>query len=497
MRTIRLSAASLVAVCAWSAQFQNGQAARAVIGQPSFSAAAPGISVSSLLASNGRLYATDSAQHTVFFDLSAILTPQEPAKQGSECPVCGFTSMPAAGQASVTPANIAAFGKILVLADTQNHRVLIWRHTDSAAPGGVPDVVMGGSPEDSGTVSATTIEEPVSVAFDGHRLFVGDAALHRILVWNSLPVSRDQPADAVLGQRDFASSASPGLPDAESIGDPVAMASDGANLFVADSAYRRILVFTVGDTPLEDSAITNAASFRAGPVAPGTLIDIDSSHLADVSVAARDDGVHSLPTKLGGVEAVFDGVALPLLSVSPDEVRAQLPYALSGTTAGSLYIRTEHADGTLAVTNAAGVKIAAAGPGLFAFGGGEEPRNGLVVHAGAATGQAGAPVTTENPAVRGQTVVLWATGLGAISSTREAKMGVPFAGPEAQTSVPVRAIVAGRNAHVISAVLPTGSIGVYEIRVLLPENLPADAKTPLLIVQNGYLSNTVTFPMTP
>lgn len=496
MRTIWLIAASLVAVCAWCAQFQNGEAARAVIGQPSFSAVGAGVSVSNLLMANHRLYATDSAGRILSFDLGGILAPQaEPAKQGSACPVCGFTPSVAA-HAPLVLANMAVYGKILILADTRNHRVLIWRNTGATAPDGAPDVVLGGPAGDSGAVSATTLEEPVSVAFDGHRLFIGDAALHRVLIWNSLPLSGDRPADAVLGQPDFATATAPDAPDAESIADPVALASDGTNLFVADATSRRILMFSVGDASLKEDAIANAASFRPGPLAPGTLIDIAGSHLADTSIAAPDDGVHSLPTELGGVQAVFDGIALPLLSVSPDEVRAQLPYRLGKAAAGSIYVRTEHPDGTVTVTNAAGVKLAAASPGLFAFGGGQEPRSGLVVHAGA-TGAAGAPVTTENAAAPGQVVVLWAAGLGATASRGAVKVGVPFAGPAAQSAVPVRAIVAGRPARVLSAALPPGSIGVYEIRVLLPPGLPADTKTPLLVAQNGYLSNTVTFPVAP
>lgn len=495
MRTIRLLAASLVAVCAWCAQFQTGQAARAVLGQPSFSAGSAGVSVSNLLLTGGLLYATDSAGRVVVFKLGGIPAPETaPLQQSAACPVCGL--MPSvAAHTPLAPANVAMYGKIVILADTRNHRVLIWRNTD-AGPRGAPDVILGGPGSDSGVVSATSLEEPVSVAFDGHRLFVGDAALHRVLVWNSLPLSGDRPADVVLGQPDFSTAVPPNAPDAASIGDPVALASDGTNLFVADATSRRILMFSAGDAPLGEEAIANAASFRPGPLAPGTLIDIAGSHLADTSIAAPDDGVHALPTRLGGVEAVFDGCALPLLSVSPGEVRAQLPYRLGKAVAGSIYIRTEHADGTVTVTSAAGVKLTAASPGLFAFGGGQEPRSGLVVHA-AASGAAGAPVTPQNPAAPGQVVVLWAAGLGATASRDAAKMGVPFAGPAAQSAVPVHAIVAGRPARVLSAALPSGSIGVYEIRVLLPPGLPADVKTPLLVTQNGYLSNTVTFPVAP
>jgi uncharacterized protein (TIGR03437 family) len=499
MRIARLLAAALsISVCAWSARFYSGQAARAVLGQPSFSAAGAGVSVSSLAIAHGRLYAT-GAQQTIAFDLTAILSPpDDPAGQRTGCTACGFKPVVTAAHPPAILANLAMFGKTLVVADSTHHRVLIWRDTDSVDPAGDPDVILGGSAADAGSVSAATIEDPVSAAFDGHRLFVGDAALHRVLVWNSLPESGDQPPDAVLGQPDFASARAPEAPDAETIGDPVALASDGTDLFVADATYDRILMFSVADTALKDSAIANAASFQPGPLAPGTLIDITGSKLAETSISAPDDGIHSLPLKLGGVEAIFDGVPLPLLSVSPGEVRAQLPYALGGAAAGSIYIRTEHENGTATLSSAANVKLAAASPGLFAFGGGQEPRSGLVVHAGL-QGQPGAPVTGGNPAAPGQVVVLWAAGLGALHTGKrnDVRMGVPFTGPKAQTVVPVQAIVAGRHARVLSSVLPAGSIGVYEIRVLLPPGLPANPRTPLLLMQNGTISNTVTFLVMP
>ena len=44
-----------------------------------------------------------------------------------------------------------------------------------------------------------------TIAFDGKRLFVGDGALHRVLIWNSLPASDNEPANAVLGQPSFTS----------------------------------------------------------------------------------------------------------------------------------------------------------------------------------------------------------------------------------------------------------------------------------------------------
>ncbi len=72
-------------------------------------------------------------------------------------------------------------------------------------------------------------------------------------------------------------------------------------------------------------------------------------------------------------------------------------------------------------------------------------------------------------------------------------MGVPFNAPDAPVASPLTAFVNGRSAQIISATLPQGSIGVYEIRVVVPADLAAAAKAQLVIVANGYASNTVMF----
>jgi uncharacterized protein (TIGR03437 family) len=57
------------------------------------------------------------------------------------------------------------------------------------------------------------------------------------------------------------------------------------------------------------------------------------------------------------------------------------------------------------------------------------------------------------------------------------------------------ALIEGRSADVVSAVLPRGSIGIYEVRVVLPADLPSKVKAQLLIAQNGYVSIRITVPV--
>ncbi len=498
---IRLAALLLLCISVRAAEFHNGQAARAVIGQPSFSASESGVVASNLLLSNGRLYVTDTEHRLHVFDLARIPSVKDHAVRtsASGCLVCGFLSTiaPTASVLQESPA-VSIYGNTVALADTPNHRVLIWRDATVSAANRTPDIVLGESNSEEPSVSGSTLIEPTSVAFDGKHLFVADAALRRVLIWNGLPAINNQPADAVLGQQNLTSIETSDIPRADTMHHPTALASDGTDLFVADSSNRRILVFTAADSPLTTNAIANSASLAAGPLAPGTLITITANRLADDNASAPDDSTQPLPTKLGNAEVIFNGVALPLLSASPGQIRAQLPYSVGNASAASLYVRVAHNDGTVTVTSAAGIQIVAANPGLFAFGG-TEPRSGLVLHASSGSaGESGVPVTSDNPAKPGETLVLWAAGLGAVKEAGVSApplVGVPHSGSNAHVVIPVTALVNGRSAQVAFAGLPQGSIGIYEVHVVLPSDLPDGPKSLLLIAQNGFVSNRITVPV--
>jgi len=488
-----LALLSSAALPASAAQFQNGQAARAVIGQPSFSARDTGVTPMALSLSNGRLYVADASNHLLAFDLSQLPGARDDfaKRQSSGCAVCLVTPAATLNQ-SVIPgiAAVSVFGKSIAIADTVKKRVLVWRDASSEAALKGPDVILGGAGSDA-PISASTLVEPISVALDGSRLFVGDGTLHRVLVWNGLPQSNNQPADAVLGQQNFNSSALADSPTADSIARPVALESDGTNLFVADSANRRVLIFTAADVPLPSGSLVNSASLSGDALAPATLITISAAGLTQSTATAPDDTTQPLPKTLGGVEAVLDGEALPLLSVSPSEIRAQLPFDIANRSSASFYLRSESGDGSVLISNAISVNLLPVAPGLFAFSG-QEPRPGMSVHA------QGAPVTGNSPAHPGETITLWAAGLGSVVTSDSAatlEAGVPNPQPDAPVRIPVSATINGMPAQVVSAALPQGSIGIYELHIVLPANLPDHSAALLAISQDGRQSNSVTIPV--
>ena len=112
---------------------------------------------------------------------------------------------------------------------------------------------------------------------------------------------------------------------------------------------------------------------------------------------------------------------------------------------------------------------------------------------------AGAPVTTANPAVPGELINIYATGLGITTSADGAWQnsdGVPYAGPANNVLQPVDALINGNStANVLYTGFQPGSIGVYQVTLQMGESLSTNLQSTLRIAQNLFTSNIVTIPI--
>ena len=136
----------------------------------------------------------------------------------------------------------------LVVADSGNHRVLVWHgipdHDEQPA-----DIVLGqpdGHTEGraaAGRGPERGMNLPTGVLVHDGRLIVADAWHHRILVWNTVPHASDAPPDLILGQPD-AVSVEPncgGECSATTFYWPFGIAIVGSRFWVADTGNRRVL----------------------------------------------------------------------------------------------------------------------------------------------------------------------------------------------------------------------------------------------------------------
>ena len=95
---------------------------------------------------------------------------------------------------------------VLVVADTGNHRVLIWHDPENMASHGDADVVLGQpdfeteGAQAGGRGPEKGMRLPTGILVHEGRLLVADAWNHRILIWNAVPTASDTSPDAILGQ---------------------------------------------------------------------------------------------------------------------------------------------------------------------------------------------------------------------------------------------------------------------------------------------------------
>ncbi len=118
---------------------------------------------------------------------------------------------------------------------------------------------------------------------------------------------------------------------------------------------------------------------------------------------------------------------------------------------------------------------------------------------------AGGLVTPDNPAIPGEMIEVYATGLGlpVLTDTVAAALrtGVQYPADAPLTTPPddsdhsVSAIAGGSTADVISASLVPGTVGTYKVVLHLNTSLAANSATELTIAQSTFVSNIVTFPV--
>ena len=102
----------------------------------------------------------------------------------------------------------------------------------------------------------------------------------------------------------------------------------------------------------------NGASFAAKvPVTPGSIVSLFGTDLASSSALAP---ALPLPTSLGGISLEVNGLAAPLIFVSPQQINFQLPWELSGQNLGSLAIAVN--DLIIGPTD---IPLRTFGPGIF------------------------------------------------------------------------------------------------------------------------------------
>ncbi len=177
---------------------------------------------------------------------------------------------------------------------------------------------------------------------------------------------------------------------------------------------------------------------------------------------------------LGGVQVSINGTTAPVYSVTPTQISAVVPYAVTGSTANIVV--------TVGATksNPVSVPLAPTAPGIFTIS-----NNGLgdgaILHADYSV------VSQANPALAGETVQVFLTGLGAVSPGVQDGAAAPGKAPFAQVVAPLNVYVGGLPAASIQFKgLAPGLAGLYQVNVQIPANLGPGPQSLAMQTPDGF-----------
>src|ERR1019366_4749524 len=208
---------------------------------------------------------------------------------------------------------------------------------------------------------------------------------------------------------------------------------------------------------------------------PGNIVQIDGAALSSQAVAATS---LPLPTIVNGMKVLIGGIQSPLFYVSPGQVNAQIPFELQ---AGQQYQVIVSANGAL--TTPQPIQLNAGTPAVLQF------TSGLLV----AQHQDASLVSTTSPAVPGEYLTLYMSGLGDTDIPVPSGQASPTSPLANVLDVPTLTIN-GTQVPLLFAGLTPGLVGLYQINIQVPVGLPNGTYN-VEVSQDGVPSNTTLLPV--
>lgn len=263
----------------------------------------------------------------------------------------------------------------------------------------------------------------------------------------------------------------------------------GAHLMAVDGAGTTAYVLTTSGlsvVPLQAAAqadrpviqtqngAVNTAS-RLPQLAQGGLVSIVGRNLA------RDDKAPegNLPLSLGGVCVTINNTQLPIASTSPGQINIQLPYDLAAGRYPVIVRSFEQRQSSPAYN----ITVVRHAPAVIVDPETKQPAIFFLD---------GRRVDDENAPSRDDRLLIFATGLGAVTGPRLSPGQMTPESPEAVTA-PVRVFIDDptikeAEMDVESSVLVPGLVGVYQIQIYVPWSRRRGDRLPVTVEVNRVQS---------
>jgi uncharacterized protein (TIGR03437 family) len=272
---------------------------------------------------------------------------------------------------------------------------------------------------------------------------------------------------------------------------PVSNAAQATNKGSIDGFVLRLdpRAEIAGVPVVSSGGVVSSASYTAGaPLAAGMLFTLFGSALSDGSTAAASAAGAALPTSLAGTTLLVNGIAAPLLFVSPAQINAQLPFELGqlvqfgNANRVPLQVRVQKAHQDVLGPQTL-VAVAFSSPGIFTLDqNGTGPGAILRNSDFSQICPPGRADCTVNRASRGEVVAIYATGLGLVNGS----VANGAAAQQAlQALVSPWITIGGVPATVLYAGLAVGFVGLYQIDAIIPAGAPLGDNVPLIVSTAG------------
>jgi adhesin/invasin len=188
-----------------------------------------------------------------------------------------------------------------------------------------------------------------------------------------------------------------------------------------------------------------------------------------------------LPQQLNGTQVLLGNQPLPILYTSTGQLNVQVPYTVPVNTQYQLTV--QHGN-TLSVPQS--LVVAQAQPGIFTVNQQGTGQGSIVKSDQVTLAQPG------TPAGIGEVIVIYCTGLGAVTPAVKEGSPAPTTPPLSTTVNPVTVTIGGQSAPVAFAGLTPGYAGLYQVNVVVSTGITTGDAVPVVLNVAGQTSPAVT-----
>jgi uncharacterized protein (TIGR03437 family) len=236
------------------------------------------------------------------------------------------------------------------------------------------------------------------------------------------------------------------------------------------------VTLTVTKPAPEVGAITNAASFAPGPVAPGEFVTIFGTSIGpNIPANPQLTSSGTVDTTLGGTQVYFDNIAAPVIYSSATQVSVIVPYEVARRV--STTVKVEY-QGIASLSDT--VRVIDSSPAIFVADASGQ---------GAILNQDGSANSVKNGAAAGSVISIFATGEG--QTDPDGMDGVLNAKtlPVPKPVLPVTVEINGEMAEVTYAGGAPGEVaGMLQVNARIPANVPSGMAVPVTITVGAATS---------